>query len=546
MDSRGYGILRWKFMGVILCFSLIPLVALGYFINDQFSRTYEEKVTSNLRVMVENKRYAIDMFLRERIAQVRNLANTHTLAEMGDQAFLSELFDTIQAGSNSFIDLGVIGQDGRHAAYAGPFALRDVNYSSEDWYHQVMLKGVYVSDVFMGFRNYPHFIIAVLRREAGKTWILRATIDSDVFTSLVQNVQLGRRGDAFLVNGEGVLQTPSRFGEPVLGRCTLPLDEVKKLSILDLHNRSQHILAGVVPLHTLGWKLVITEDPGEEMSPLLTVKSIALSLVLGGALVIFAGAFLIMRSIVAKLERTDREKAAMDMSLMQSSKLAALGKMAAGVAHEVNNPLTLIRETAGWITDLLTDEDPASLKHFEEIEDAARDIDRHVERAKAVTHRMLGFARRMEPTQENVDLGSLVGGTISFLANEAMHRNIAIERELMPDLPLINTDATQVQQVVLNLLENAIDAVDKDGSITVSTGMSGNEVQFTIRDTGPGIPPEVLDKIFDPFFSTKKVGEGTGLGLSISYGIVERLGGRIVAESEPGHGAMFTVYLPAR
>lgn len=546
MDAKGYGSLRWKFMGVILCFSLIPLLALGYFINDQFSRTYEYKVTANLRIMVENKRYAIDMFLRERIAQVRNLASTHTLAEMSDATFLAALFDTIQAGSNSFIDLGVIGQDGTHAAYVGPYELHGINYSSEDWFHQVMLKGVYVSDVFMGFRNYPHFIIAVLRREAGKTWILRATIDSEVFNALVQNVQVGKRGDAFLVNGKGTLQTPERFGEPVLGRCSLPLDGIKELSVLDMADPAGSRLIGVAPLRSMDWKLVISEDPGEEMSPLLTVKSLAVGMMCGGALVIFLGAFLITRTILATLERADRAKAAADANLLQSSKLAALGKMAAGIAHEVNNPLTLIREGAGWITDLLTDEEPSSMKHFEEIEEAARDIDRHVERAKAVTHRMLGFARRMEPTQENVDLGALLEGTISFLANEAVHRNIEIRREFEPDLPMIDTDATQIQQVVLNLLENAIDAVDKDGGITVSTFRRAKEVGFRILDTGPGIPPDVLDKIFDPFFSTKKVGEGTGLGLSISYGIIERLGGRIEAENAPGQGACFTVHLPAK
>ncbi|SKA70920.1 two-component system, NtrC family, sensor kinase [Paucidesulfovibrio gracilis DSM 16080] len=545
MDARGYGILRWKFIGVIVCFSLIPVVALGSFINSRFSRTYEEKVTSNLRIMIENKRYAVDMFLQERIAQVRNLAYTHTLSEMGDQTFLSELFGTIRTGSASFIDLGVIGSDGRHVAYAGPYDLVGANYADEDWFHQVTLKGVYVSDVFMGFRNYPHFIIAVLRRDGDQSWILRATIDSEVFNRLVQSVQLGRRGDAYLVNGEGVLQTPSRFGPPALERCFLPVEGINELTILDLPSHERRELAGIVPLRTMDWKLVISEDPSEEMSPLLTVRSIALFLVLGGVVVIFAGAFLTTRSIVAKVERADREKAAADVNLMQSSKLAALGKMAAGVAHEVNNPLTLIREAAGWITDLLTDEDPECLKHFEEIEEAARDIDRHVERAKTVTHRMLGFARRMEPVQENVDVGALVEGTISFLANEAMHRNIIIQREYAPDLPLINTDATQVQQVVLNLLENAIDAVGRDGSIQVRTGTGSGEVSFSVSDTGPGIDPQLIHKIFDPFFSTKKVGEGTGLGLSITYGIVERLGGRINAESEPGRGATFTVHLPA-
>ncbi|MDD4731143.1 MAG: ATP-binding protein [Desulfovibrio sp.] len=545
MDAKGYGVLRWKFIGVIFFFSLIPVLALGSFIHAQFSHTYEEKVTSNLRIMIENKRAAVDMFLQERIAQVRNLAYTHTLSEMGDQAFLSSLFGTIRHGSASFIDLGVIGSNGRHVAYAGPYELGGANYSDEDWFHQVMLKGVYVSDVFMGFRNYPHFIIAVLRREGDTNWILRATIDSEVFHSLVQSVQLGRRGDAFLVNGEGLLQTPSRFGRPTLERCTLPVQGINELTIMHLPGGERQELAGVVPLRTLDWKLVISEDPSEEMSPLLTVQSIALSLVLGGVVVIFVGAFLTTRAIVAKVERADREKAAADMNLMQSSKLAALGKMAAGIAHEVNNPLTLIREAAGWITDLLTDEEPESMKHFEEIEEAARDIDRHVERAKTVTHRMLGFARRMEPVQENVDVGALVEGTISFLANEAMHRNIIIQREYAPDLPLINTDATQVQQVVLNLLENAIDAVNRDGNITVRTGADQQGVFFSVQDNGPGIEPGLLSKIFDPFFSTKKVGEGTGLGLSITYGIVERLGGRILAESEPGQGATFTVHLPA-
>ena len=544
MDSSGYGILRWKLIGVTMVFSLIPLVALGWFINFQFTNTYEDKVTSNLRIMTENKRVAIDMFLRERVAQLKNLANTHTFVEMGDQAFLTDLFETIQASSGFFVDLGVIGQDGNHVAYAGPYELRNVNYSDQDWFHQVMLKGVYISDVFMGFRNYPHFIIAVLRRESGKNWILRATIDSEVFTSLVQSVRLGKRGDAYLVNTEGVLQTPSRFVGPALARTGLELADVKSLSIMDLPSRRHRVLAGVVPLQTQDWRLVITEDPSEEISPLLRAKSITLGMLLAAGVVILVGAYLTTRSIVAKLERTDREKATVDASLMQSSKMAALGKMAAGVAHEVNNPLTLIREAAGWITDLLTDEDPSTLKHFEEIEEAARDIDRHVERAKTVTHRMLGFARRMEPMQENVDFNSVVDGTISFLANEAVHRNITIEREFCQTLPLITTDATQVQQVVLNLLENAIDAVDNAGRIVVSTGQLGNSVYFKIEDTGGGIPPEILDKVFDPFFSTKKVGEGTGLGLSISYGIVEKLGGRIEAKSDPGVGTTFTVYLP--
>jgi two-component system NtrC family sensor kinase len=233
---------------------------------------------------------------------------------------------------------------------------------------------------------------------------------------------------------------------------------------------------------------------------------------------------------------------------MQSSKMAALGKMAAGIAHEVNNPLAVIKEKVGWVKDLLVEEDIAKSENFKEFQDAMTKIEYHVERAKKVTHRLLGFARRMEPVEEKVDINKILSETIGFLENDARYKNIEIKTNFSEKLPETVSDSSQIQQVFLNILNNAIDAIGKDGEIQVRTNciLKDKEIAVCISDNGPGISNEMLQRIFDPFFTTKEVGRGTGLGLAISYSIVEKLGGRIMVASEIGKGTTFTIYFPVR
>ncbi|MGE4505077.1 MAG: ATP-binding protein [Desulfovibrionaceae bacterium] len=547
MSADTYRKLRWKLMAITLGFSLVPLFALGHFIQDQFSKSYREKLTGNLRLVLVNKRDALDMFLAERVAQLKNLANTHSFDEMRDQRYLTELFDIIHETSSSFIDLGVINQQGRHEAYSGPYDLSGIDYRNEDWFAQVMLRGVYVSDVFLGFRNFPHFIIAVKRREGEKTWILRATIDSEVFTSLVRNVRSGSQGDAFLVNQAWELQTPSRFSGGVLSRADLPEyleNAAREVLVAEWERDGEIMVTGVTPLKLTGWRLVVTENAREELSPLFQVRYKVLSLFAMCGLMIGGATWVTVNSVVSRLREADRERAALDATFIQSSKMASLGKMAAGVAHEINNPLSIIRESAGWIRDMINDGELEGYPGMEDLQEAVNDIDRHVERARTVTHRMLGFASRMEPFQENVDLNHIARETVAFLESEVRHRNIGIVYELDPGLPLVTTDANQVQQILLNLVENAIDAVDDGGTVTVASRPEGDHVAMEVRDTGTGIPPEQLSRIFDPFFTTKAPGEGTGLGLSIIYTTIKKLGGTIAVASEPGKGSTFTFTLP--
>ncbi|GAB6038897.1 PAS domain-containing sensor histidine kinase [Fundidesulfovibrio butyratiphilus] len=541
--------LRLTMILTTIAFSLLPLLVLGIAITHEFSKAYKVNIEKNLLTLTEIKRDSIDQFLAERVAQLSLLANTEKLEDMSQPAYLEQIFSVIQAQSRSYIDLGVIGEDGSHLAYAGPYQLSEFNYKNEEWFAKVTAQGIYISDVFLGFRKHPHIIIAVLRREAGHNWILRATIDSEVFDALVRRIDLGRNGDAFLVNSKGQLQTTPRTGGQVMGEIALPMalnTRFDGVRVQDFGTDRQRALYAWSWMQKTDWLLVLRKDPTEELRTLFYTEHVVWILLAVGVGVICLGTVLVTNHMIRRLEKAEREKAALDATLTQSGKMAALGKMAAGVAHEINNPLAIIREQAGWIKDLLEEEDVRQSANFQEISEAADRIEHHVQRAKNVTQRMLGFARRMEPSTEVVDINNVLTETVKFLETEARHRNIDIVKHLCQQLPSVKTDPVQVQQVFLNLIDNAIDAIGKDGQLTLETVhlADSHQVEINVTDTGCGIEPDKLDKIFDPFFTTKKPGEGTGLGLAITFGIIEKLGGRITVHSQVGKGSTFTVRLP--
>jgi signal transduction histidine kinase len=236
-------------------------------------------------------------------------------------------------------------------------------------------------------------------------------------------------------------------------------------------------------------------------------------------------------------ERTAELKAA-QAQLVQAQKLAALGQLGAGVAHEINNPLGGV---IGHVQILLAEKSPDAsdyegLKHIEE----------GAQRAAQVVQNLLRFSvQRKEPVRTAVDLNKLVRDTMSLTESLIRDQKIELQYDLGDDKPRARGDAGQLAQVLLNLVANARTAMPAGGRLRVATRKQGTESLLVVEDSGKGIAPELLERIFEPFFTTKDDWSNVGLGLSVSYRIVEEHGGRIAVESEVGRGSVFTVYLPA-
>ena len=237
-------------------------------------------------------------------------------------------------------------------------------------------------------------------------------------------------------------------------------------------------------------------------------------------------------------------RAKMEQQMIATERLASLGTLAAGVAHEINNPLAIIKESAGWMKSILQKEEMASIPRRDDFEKALGKIETGVERARRITHELLGSVKQNDSVLSRIDLKDLIGEAIDLIKNEAAGRNVQIHNKVNPTDSVIWSDPYKLRQVLLNLLTNAVHATASGGIITVDLNRSGDGVELAIQDTGEGIPKEILNRIFEPFFSTKPTGKGTGLGLFVSRSIIEKLGGEIGVDSKLGQGTRFTIRLP--
>ena len=546
MKQSHFNNLRRKIILITLLVSVTPLVVLGEVIYHQFAQVYEAKIEDQIKHLGISQASGVEMFLRERTSILSTIAATHTRAQLTRPGTLEQILTAVSRRTEGLVDLGVIDANGFQAAYAGPYRLAGLNYDRQPWFGAVMTRGHYISDVFMGHRQAPHFIIAVRSGDEQGAWILRATIDSDVFNRLVRTAQAGRSGDAYIINKDGIYQTTPRFGGPVLGAAPLDTGRFGQGATVTekiRFNGHTRYTAGVW-LRNNQWLLVISQEAGHEMTALHQARRSELIILALSCLAIFLTTVFTTRIIVDRLVTADEQSKVLNARLMQSDKMAALGKMATGIAHEINNPLAVIGEKAGWMRDLLAEEDFQNSENLMEYVQAIDRIETHVERARKITHNMLGFARRMEPHLDDVEINAVLAQTLELLGNHARINNIDIHRDLAPDLPVIASDQSQLQQVFLNLINNAIDAIGNDGRIDIATRKEADRIVVTIADNGPGIPPEQRRRVFDPFFTTKGPGQGTGLGLSISFGIVEKMGGVIVLDDNPPHGTVVSVRLP--
>jgi two-component system NtrC family sensor kinase len=554
-----YERLRRLILAIMIVVPFIPFIsvlAIGYY---YFTTSLETNTLASMERIVEDHRQMIESYLKERKSELEFIIQSYHFEDLADPEKLFSVYKRLQKESPAFIDLGIFNEDGIHVTYVGPYKLVGRDYGQEGWFRQVLSQGVYISDIFLGYRKIPHFIIAVAKEEEGKKWVIRATIDTYMFTELVEKVRIGKTGEAYIVNGEGVFQTQRRSGGNLMER---DLDSIVapgryegiKTFVRKSLRREEYLYA-TAWLKGKDWMLVARQEEDDAFRALRSAAFIIVLIsVLGGA-VIVSVAFYMNSQIIRRMERIDTEKDQLGRQLVRATRLAELGQMAGGFAHEINNPLQIMKSERALIDTIFSDmRKKGDLKESQDLvdlEDSLKQIKMQIDRCEKITQAILKFGRKTEPVIKDVDLASFMPEATGMIEKKAIIQGINLKQEISEKTPAVRGDPDQLQQVLVNLFNNAIDAIverhgSRGGELTVKAGPDQDgKVRIEVKDNGTGISPDNMKKMFTPFFTTKPVGKGTGLGLSVCYGIVDGMEGTMEVSSEWGVGTTFTIRLPA-
>ena len=546
MRKKAYKRFQIRLISMTLLVALVPLLVLAATLYFRFAKVHNRQLQDHILSLAEIQAGAVDRFLQQQTALLATIADTHEFESLTRQGVLTKILATLNRRSGAFMDLALIKAGGRMQAYAGPFHLKGLG-DDPPWFAEAMANGSAISDLSIDSRKLPHFIIAVRRLDKIPSWILAAAIDPDAVRAVIRSTVAMPTGDAFLVNRAGTYQTRPRGDGQMPGSANIDMTRFEQQTTVIENqdsNGDKFWVAGSW-LSSTDWMLVITRPAGEGIKPLLAERNLVMIIIFFGLIVVGLVAFVHTTVVVNVLEDAAVKLEELETQLLETYKLAALGKIAADIVHEINNPIAVISEKAGWMKDLLPDALFQSTESRDEFQTSITNIEQQVQRIQKIVRNILGFARRMEDHMDEVNVNTVLDQTAELMQDQARVHLITIHRNLDSDLPVIAGDPSQLQQVFANLIHNAVDAIGKNGSIYLTSRRTKGFIEIVIRDDGPGIPHDQLGKIFDAFYTTKPSGKGTGLGLSICHTIVKQMGGAIRVDSTEGKGTSFTVRLPA-
>ncbi|MHB8966898.1 MAG: sensor histidine kinase [Thermoleophilia bacterium] len=534
-------------MSIAIILPLAITASLGLY---QYRSLMEREARDQLHTDALAAKQALEFHISESLSTMVITAGTYGQGQLFDQTTLEDLFTRLRSEYWWVTDLSIYDFQGIQRAYAGPYPFLGQDYSSQGWFQAANTRSKYISDVFTGYRGAPHFVITVSRGVPGtqEFWILRASVNAEHLESYIDTINTNAATDMFLVTRDRLLRTMSSNNGAVGEKYEMvvtPLPGVITMGEKEIDGSP--VLVAAADLEDMPWMLVLEERGFAQGENWNDFRSQFIVIGIATALAGFLLVLRVSRSMIRQIRKADDRRDKVLDEAQHTAKLASVGRLAAGVAHEVNNPLAIINEKVGLINDLAdASKDFPNRDRFLALSDEAADA---VRRCKDITHRLLGFARRMEVRKEDLKINEVIRDVVSFVEREAMFRNIEIVLDLEEGVSVIESDRGQLQQIFLNIVNNALDAIESDGKVTISTRGESQFVVTTITDTGPGIPAKIRNNIFEPFFTTKVPGEGsggTGLGLSITYGLVKKLCGRIEIKSRPGEGATFIITFPKK
>lgn len=530
-----------------LC-AIIPLLLVTWVDYNVTQKAVESESLARTSRTVSNAKRTISAFLAKRKAALDFIVNDNTYDQLLDSGRLASLLETLRQSIGGVTDIGVIDATGFQVAYSGPYPLAGRDYSDQQWFKEAMNRGLFISEVFMGFRNAPHFVIAVRHESPDRPYfVLRISIDTGRLNEQLSGFELSDQGNAFIINTHGILQTPSRGHEKVFEKIALPVpDYSDKTEVVQYHTSAEgDYVLGYAYIPDSPFILMIVTRTGELMRSWHRTRIEMLIYLLVGIVIILIAVTGFATYFVNRIYIADLRRVRSLHQVEYANKLASIGRLAAGVAHEINNPLAVINEKAGLIKDIF--QLTGQYAKDEKLLGLVDTINNSVARCGKITKQLLSFARHMDFSVQPVDIKAVISDVVGFLGKEAEYRNITITIDVPPDIAPFESDRGKLQQIFLNLINNAFAALSEGGTLFVSASLiNDTTIRVKVKDTGCGIPDKDIKRIFEPFFSTKTNAGGTGLGLSITYSLVQELGGSIDVESQVGVGTQFTITLPLK
>ncbi|MDX2446077.1 MAG: histidine kinase dimerization/phospho-acceptor domain-containing protein, partial [Desulfobacterales bacterium] len=444
---------------------LVPLITVTVIHYQLIQKSVDSELVLRTERLTSNARRAVTFFLEERLDAWRFTVNEIEYTQLTTPEHLSEILRNIKLGFGGLSDLSVISSTGTQIAYAGPFNFEGRNYSDQHWFIECRKNNYYVSEIFRGYRDVPHIIIAVKSFRADNTFfILRATLETERLRQMLISYETGKHADIFLVNRSGIIQTQSKHYGSIFKKMTLlsvPKYSQRTQTIATSDGQGQFI-AGYAFISTQIADtpfilMVIKQKEGMTgiWDELLTKINWFVSLCVMIVLIVVT---ITCTFMVNKMFLADKAKAETLALVEQTNQLASVGQLAAGVAHEINNPLALINETAGYIKDLFTIAE--TYRQDDELMENIDSIMEAVERCGRITGQLLGFARKFDIEIQKINLKEIISDVLNFHNKEAEYRNITVTVDISEESIEIESDRGKLQQILLNLVNNAFQAID--------------------------------------------------------------------------------------
>jgi len=540
---------KWKlivlFTTVVTLTPLVVMALMDYRLTHQ---AFESEAVGNTSRMVSTTWRNVSFFLSQRRSALDFIARDNSQQALTSPERLETLLARLKASIGGFVDIGVLDASGRMLAHAGPDAAKGPRRGTNPCFEQAVRNGFFVSDVPTGRPADRQLIVAIRHDlEDGRFFVLRAALDRRILQNLIAQLEIDPGDDAFIINKDGLLQTPSRrYGNP-FQKIALPIPApADGTRMIDTATpEGEPILVGYAHIPDSAFILMVIRQKSGITDLWLKPRMQLIGFLIVSILLIMVSILGTATYLVNRIHKADQRRVQALHRVEYANKLASIGRLASGVAHEINNPLAIINQKVGLIKDLFTLRPGYAAD--EKLMRLVDDVMESIVRCSSVTRRLLDFSRHMASRIEPVNIEAILRQIMGFMDKEIERRRIRVTMEFAPDIPEFMGDRGNLQQIFLNLINNAFAAMTDGGQLDILVAYrQGDPIAVTVSDNGHGIPEEDIKRIFEPFFSTRAQNVGTGLGLSITYGLVTEMGGHIAVESRVGQGTRFTVTVPVK